>query len=117
MKDYHHEFEAERRGFLPPQQGHHAKLKWLLDDEGLRKQFADYVEKDGEKKGEQNMTVAQLANHANDVIFWVGTLAPLLNRRVSGSCIHKWPSRLNFSFQDHHTAKYTGGALNEKVLD
>ena len=104
-------------GFLPSQQGHHAKLKWLLDDEVLRKQFVDYVEKHGEKKGEKNMTVAQLVNHTNDVIFRVGTLTPLLDRRVSRSCIYKWLSRLNFSFQDHQKAKYKDGALNEKVLD
>ena len=43
VRSYHREFEAQRGRFLPLDQGHYAKVAWLLDDPILRGQFEAYV--------------------------------------------------------------------------
>lgn len=56
------------------QRGRHPKVKWLLDNPVLRKQFEDYVIKNGNKKGEKNMSSQDLLKFVNTQIFKVNPL-------------------------------------------
>ncbi|KAK7242115.1 hypothetical protein SO694_0015408 [Aureococcus anophagefferens] len=117
IKSYYHEFEKERGRFVPSDQGHHVKVKWLLQDENLRRQFEAYVNLHGEKKGAKNLTVSGLLKYTNDVIFKMASPTPLLTKPVSESAIYQWLGRLRYSFEGHEKAKYKDGALDDAVLD
>ena len=114
---YHAECDDNNGGFMPSEQGHHAKVKWLLEDERLRKKFEAYVEKHGEVKGEKNMTVDQLLEYTNDEIFKVGKPDALITKPVSKFAVHSWLKRLNYNFEGHAKAEYKDGAMNDGVLD
>ena len=52
VRDYVRDGDKTCGLFTPSQQGHHAKVKWLLDDVVLRQKFISYVEENGVRKGE-----------------------------------------------------------------
>jgi hypothetical protein len=96
---------------------HHAKVKWLLDDPVLERQFKDYVEKHGEVKGSKNMTMKGLLDYTNNVIFKFATLTPLLTKPVCIHTIWRWLQRCGFSYEGHVKAKFKDGALSDEVLN
>ena len=114
---YHAECDENNGGFMPSDQGHHAKVKWLLEDESLRKKFEAYVEMHGEVKGKANMTVDQLLEYTNDEIFRVGKPGALITRPVSKFAVSSWLKRLHYNFEGHAKAQYKDGAMNDEVLD
>ena len=57
--------------FTEESRGQHAKVKWLLEDSKLRTRFEDYVLKNGNKKGERNMSALDLEKFVNNDLFKV----------------------------------------------
>jgi len=88
VSKYVQEFNNSNGTFLESLQGHHVKVKWLLDNEDLRKRFEGYVLANGNKKGEKNMTERDLLRFVNEDIFKVGKPGALLSKGVCSRTLY-----------------------------
>jgi len=114
---YVHEFDRWRGSFQISHQGQHAKTKWLLSDPKYQDKFVEYVKKEGERKGEKNLTAEELTRWVNDQLFLVGTPLALLTRPVNARTVTNWLHRLDFGFEKQAKAGYKDGAMSDEVLD
>mmetsp|Transcript_86623 Transcript_86623/g.245106 ORF Transcript_86623/g.245106 Transcript_86623/m.245106 type:complete len:1428 (+) Transcript_86623:183-4466(+) len=114
---YVRDFNDNGGSFSPIKTGHHAKVACLLDSAGVRSQFEEYVEANGNTKGKKNLTIPMLTKHVNEHIFKVGTPYAMLTKGVCEETVRHWLRNSGFEYMTYHKGEYKDGALDDEVLD
>jgi hypothetical protein len=79
VQQYHKEALDGKGDFKESYQGCHAKVEWLLQDKERRQRFMDFVDLNGNKKGEKNMSAkTELYDFVNFTLFKVTLLKIIL---------------------------------------
>ena len=116
VRTWRKDFYANRGQFSESKQGKHAR-SFILDDEDLRHQAAEWVRANSTVKGKPNMTGSKFCLWVNSHLLSDAELPPGCPQQIQTRTAIKWLHNLGFRPQSHKKSIYIDGHERSDVVE